>query len=105
LATGLSDVIQAERLKLWLSSTFSELGITSVEMLKSDEKMRQVAMSLYDRIPLVPYRAVIKATLGKDGFTAFVFRIRDKMLQAGSTDLSWLNLEQLKLLLPIVPPI
>lgn len=96
---NIQQIIQPEQIRSWLRNAFSDAGVNSVELLKNDHKVQQVALAVYDRIPLVPFRAIIKATIGKDGFTSFVFRVRDKMVQAGSTDLSWLSAAQLKSLL------
>jgi len=93
------EALQPERMKTWLKTAFAEVGITSEELLKDDKKVEKAAHIAYEKIPLFPYRAVIKSTLGKDGFTRLVFGIRDKMLESKSIDLSWLNLEYLKSIL------
>jgi len=93
------EVLQPERIKTWLKTAFTEVGVISEELLKDDKKVEKAALLAYEKIPLFPFRAVIKATLGKDGFTKLVFGIRDKMLESKSLDLSWLNVEYLKSIL------
>ena len=93
------DVLQPERVKIWLKAAFKEAGVTSVAVLKDDKKVERVAQMTYEKIPLIPFRAAIKAAIGKDGFTRVMFAMRDKMLEADSVDLSWLNLEYVKAIL------
>ncbi len=93
------EALQPEKFRTWLKSAFTEVGITSEELLNDDKKVERAAQVAYEKIPLLPFRAVIKATLGKDGFTKLVFGIRDKMLESKSIDLSWLNLDNLKSIL------
>lgn len=73
------EVLQPDRFKAWLKEAFTEVGITSVELLKNDKKLEKAVLIVYKRIPLLPFRAAIKATIGQDGFTKLVFRVRDGM--------------------------
>jgi hypothetical protein len=93
---NIHEVIQPERIKMWLKTAFMEVGITTEELLKDNKRVEKAALIAYEKIPLLPFRAVIKATIGKDGFTKLIFGIRDKMLETKSIDLSWLNMEYLK---------
>jgi hypothetical protein len=93
------EAIQPERLKAWLKAAFAEVGITTEELLKDDGKVEKAALIAYEKIPLLPFRAVIKATIGKDGFTKLVFGIRDKMIELKSADLFSLNFEHIKSIL------
>jgi len=93
------EALQPEKFRTWLKSAFTEVGITSEELLNDDKKVEKAAQVAYEKIPLLPFRAVIKATLGKDGFTKLVFGIRDKMLESKSVDLSSLNIEHFKSIL------
>lgn len=96
------EALQPERFKSWLESAFAEGEIASLELLKDDKKVEKAANLAYDKIPVFPYRIVIKAVLGKKGFVKLVLKIRDKMLETKSMDLSWLNLEYLKSILPSI---
>lgn len=90
------DALDPDRLRQWLTAAFAEAGLTSVEFLKNDLLVEKAASAAYKKIPLLPFRAAIKATIGKDGFTALVFGIRDQMIRSHSVDLSWLSLEYIK---------
>jgi len=65
-------------------------GITAVEQLKDDSKVQLAADLLFAKTPFFQ-RQLINATLGRKGFYAIIFELRDKMLQVGSMDLSWLT--------------
>lgn len=93
------EALQPEKLRTWLRTAFTEVGITTVELLKNDKMVEKAANIVYERIPLLPFRAIIKATIGKDGFTNLVFNVRNKMLEVKSIELSWLNSEYLKSIL------
>lgn len=97
--SNIYEALQPEKLKTWLKTAFAEAGITTVEVLKNDNIIEKAAVLAYERIPLIPFRGIIKATMGKNGFTKLVFHIRDKMLELNTLDLSWLNLEYLKSIL------
>jgi hypothetical protein len=88
--------LQPERLRSWLSTAFAEAGLSTVEFLRDDVRVKKAADTAYERIPLFPYRAAIRASIGQDGFTALVFAIRDRMVRSNSIDLSWLRLEHIK---------
>lgn len=90
------EALQPDKLKIWLSSAFTEVGISSEEILKNDQKIEKAAQIAYKKIPIFPYRAIIKATIGEKGFTKVVYNIRDKMIEAKSMDLTWLNFDNLK---------
>lgn len=94
------EALQPERLKTWLKTAFAEVGITTEELLKDDRKVEKAALIAWEKIPLIPYRAVIKVTIGKDGFTKLLFNVRDKMLESKSIDFSWLSPDYLKSILP-----
>ena len=93
------EVLQPDRFKTWIKTAFTEVGITSEELLKDDKKVEKAALIAYEKIPLFPFRVVIKTTIGKNGFIKLIFNVRDKMLETKSVDLSWLNLENLKAIL------
>ena len=92
----LSEAINPDRLKTWLNSAFSEVGIHSKDLLMDDKKVQKAAHNAYKKIPLLPFRAAVKATIGKNGFVNLVFKIRDKMLEAETMDLTWLNADYIK---------
>lgn len=90
------ETLQPDKLKTWLSTAFTEVGISSEESLKNDQKIGKAAQIAYKKIPKFPYRAIIKATIGEKGFTRVVYNIRDKMIEAKSMDITWLNFDYLK---------
>ncbi len=90
------ESLQPEKLKTWLKSAFSEVGIHSQELLLDDKKIEKAAHIAYKKIPMFPFRAAIKTIIGEKGFVNLVFKIRDKMLESKSMDLSWLTLDNLK---------
>ena len=77
-------------------SAFSEAGISAFELLTDNRKIEKAAQRAYKKIPLFPYRTIVKATIGEKGFTRLVFRIRDKMISAGSFDLTIIDSNYLK---------
>lgn len=93
------EALQPERFKSYLKSAFSDAGIDSLELLNDKGKIEKAANIAYANIPLLPYRVIIKAVLGKKGFVKLVLKISDKMLEAKSMDFSWLNLDCLKSIL------
>ncbi len=99
MGKSIYELVQPEQIKAWLAQAFSEVGISTLEMLRDDPMVLKAASTAYQLIPLYPVRVVIKATIGQDGFAAFVFRVRDKMVESNSTDLSWLTASTLKSLL------
>ncbi len=44
------EVLQPERLRSWLRSAFEEVGITSTEILKDEEKVKRAAKAAYKKI-------------------------------------------------------
>ena len=96
------EALQPERFKSYLKSAFSDAGIASIELLKDKDKVERAANIAYNKMPVLPYRAIIKVVLGKEGFVKLVLKICDKMLEAKSMDISWLNLDYLKSTLPNV---
>lgn len=90
------DVLQPDKLKLWIKTAFSEAGVTSLEFLKDDKKIERVAQIAFKKIPRFPYRTIIKATIGEKGFSRLIFKIRDNILEAKSMDFSWINANYLK---------
>jgi hypothetical protein len=90
------EALHPDRLKTYIEKTFSEAGINSKELLLDDNKIEKAAHKAYKKIPLIPFRATIKAIIGRKGFVNFVFRIRDKMVETESMDLSWLNMDYIK---------
>jgi len=94
------EALQPERFKSYLKSAFSDAGIASLEVLNDKDKAERAANITYNKIPVLPYRAIIKVVLGKEGFVKLVLGICDKMLEAKSMDISWLNLDYLKSALP-----
>ncbi len=90
------EALQPDKFKTWISTAFTEVGISSEELLKNDQKIDKAVQIAYKKIPRFPYRAIIKATIGEKGFTKVVYNIRDKMIEAKSMDLTWLNLDYLK---------
>ena len=93
------EALQPERFKTWLKTSFGEAGIKSVEFLQDDNKIEKAAHIAYKKIPLFPLRTIIKTTIGEKGFVNLVFSIRDKMTEAKSMDLSWLNIDWMKAIL------
>lgn len=73
-----------------------------MELLKNDEKVKRADNVAYDKMPVFPYRTIIKAVLGKKGFVKLVLKVRDKMLETKYMNLSWCNLEYLKSILPSI---
>lgn len=90
------EVLQPDKLKLWIKSAFSEAGVTSSEFLKDDKKIEKAAQIALKKIPRFPYRTIIKTTLGEKGFLKFIFKIRDKMVEAKSLDFSLINTENIQ---------
>lgn len=95
-STKILEALEPTRLKSWLSSAFSEAGISALELLTDDSKVDKAAALAYKKIPLFPYRTIVKATIGEKGFTRLVFKIRDKMLAARSFDFSIIDSNYLK---------
>lgn len=96
------EALQPEKFKLWLKSAFTEAGISSVEFLNDDKKIEKAAQNAYKRIPLFPYRTIIKSIIGQKGFTRLIFKVRDKMLEAKSMDFSFFNNDYLRSILSSV---
>jgi len=94
------EVINPGKLKTWLLAAFNEAGIKTNKSLGDDKLVELAAVKAYKKIPLVPFRTIIKAAIGKDGFIKLVFNIRDKMVESASFDLSNMTLEDLKALFP-----
>lgn len=90
------EALQPEKFKSYLKSAFSDAGIASIELLKDKDKVERAANIAYNKMPVLPHRAIIKVVLGKEGFVKLVLKICDKMLEAKSMDISWLNLDYLK---------
>ena len=101
---SIDELVRPEQIQSWLAAAFSKVGITTLEILKDDQKVERAALVAYQSIPLFPVRVAIRATVGQVGFTAFVFRVRDEMLRAESVDLSRLTLGHLKSLWDPEPP-
>jgi hypothetical protein len=93
--------LHPEKLRTWLLSAFSDMGIKSPEILANDNLVDKAARTAYKRIPLFPFRAAIKAAVGEEGFVAIVFKIRDKMIESKSMNLSWLDMDYLRSILPL----
>ena len=92
----LLKIFEAGKLRESILKSLEESGISSVEILVDDHKVNELAKKTYKKMPLFPMRLAIKATIGKKGFIKLIFQIRDKMLEAGSMDLSWLTADTLK---------
>lgn len=92
----LSEALNPKKMGDWIQESLTEAGIYSVELLKDDKKVENHANRVYEKIPLIPYRAVIKAAIGKKGFIKLIFQIRDKMLEENSLSLSWLSTDMYK---------
>ncbi len=88
-----------ESIKKSLQKAIIDSGIDNIDALKNDKTVTMMANKAYKFIPLIPFRIVVKFTLGKDGFRKLIFKIRDKMITTGSTDLSWLTLTEFKKLI------
>ncbi|HWR84072.1 MAG TPA: hypothetical protein VN285_12295 [Candidatus Deferrimicrobium sp.] len=91
-----------EVLKSRIKEALAKAGISTVDMLRDDRTVLMLSDAAYKKIPLLPFRAAIKATIGKKGFDRLVLEIRDMMIQAGSLDLSWFDRKYLKDLLSTV---
>ena len=98
----LMNVLDIEKLKLWIYDALKKAEISTIETLKNDERILLVSEKIYKKIPLLPYRATIKATIGKNGFIKLIFYVRDKMLELNSVDLNWLNREFIESKLDII---
>lgn len=96
------ELLKTEKFKEWIKSAFSEAGIKSKDFLTDDSKIQNAAHIAYKKIPLFPYRAIIKSTIGENGFSKLIFKIRDKMIEAKSMDFSWINTDQIKSIIPII---
>lgn len=92
----LYESLHPEKLRLWLDTAFHEAGIKSIEFLSDDRLVEKAAHIAYGKIPLLPFRAAIKAVIGEKGFVNLVFKIREKMIQTNSLSLSWLNMDFIK---------
>ena len=92
----LYEVLDANKLKDRLMLSMSELGINTLEQLKNDVVIQNLAKKTYKKIPLIPLRAAIKCAIGEKGFYDLVFKIRDKAIASGSMDLSWLSIGEIK---------
>jgi len=90
------NAIKPDKLKEWIRNALSEAGVNTISLLKDDRKIELIAVSIYKKMPLMPYRAFAKVILGESGFTRVVFKIRDQMIQANSLDLSCINIDYLK---------
>ncbi len=95
----LDEALRPEFLKSWISSALSEAGVSIEEFLADDKMIERISIIAYGRIPLFPYRTLIKATLGQKGFTKLVFNIRNVMIQTDTRDLSRFSAEKLKSLI------
>jgi len=89
----LRDVIDVDRLRSALAEEMRKAGVDTIELLKRDDLIDNVAVKLYKTIPLIPFRAAIKVTIGKNGFVKLIFHVRDRMVTMNSHDLTWLNRE------------
>jgi hypothetical protein len=90
------EILHPQKLKGWIKSAFKEADISSLEYLKNDEKIEKAAQIALKKIPRFPYRTIIKTTIGEKGFSKFIFKIRDKMIDAKSIDFSLINTENIK---------
>jgi hypothetical protein len=93
------EALDISMLKDWLNTSFREVGISSLELLANDKVIDKAAERAYKKIPKFPYRAILKATIGEEGFTQLVYKIRDGMLKRKSIEFEWLTVDTLKKLL------
>ena len=92
----LLEALDPKKLRDWVQESLTEAGISSVEMLRDDNKVEKAAKYTYKKIPFIPARLAVKAIIGKKGFIKLIFQIRDKMLEEGSMDLSWMSTNTFK---------
>ena len=78
--------VDYDTIKRTVISSFKKVGINSSEMLLNDDLVQKAAELAWSRLPVFPVRAAVKVTLGKDGFISLVFKIRDKLVEAGEVE-------------------
>jgi len=92
----LFKVIHPDRLKYWISESFNKAGVTSIDVLSDDKKVKKAAIFAYKKIPLFPLRFIIWITRGKKQIIKLFFILRDQMLKIGSMEIDKLDAGDLK---------
>lgn len=82
--------LPVDEFRQWFQAALNSAKVSTVDALKDDEVVRAVSNQIYRTVPFVP-RMALRTAVGEQAFERLVFKIRDRMLENNSLDLSWLN--------------
>jgi hypothetical protein len=94
----LYEILYEHGLKDVLQKAFHDIGIKSLTLLQDDKKVQAAAQIAFEALPF-PVRMMVNASMGEQGFYDLVFKVRLKVMEGQSIELSWLNKDSIKAVL------